>query len=75
MQYAMQSIPNFLEVLFFFFPKIKNLHQRNKSIMCKQADLNSAEAIAQTRSNERLACLLWEAKLAAHSFKCSYVSI
>lgn len=72
MQHAMQSIPNFFEVPFF---KIQNLHQRNKSIMCKQADLNSTEAIAQTRSNERLACLLWEAKLAAHSSKCSYVSI
>lgn len=72
MQHAMQSIPNVFEVPFF---KIKNLHQRNKSIMCKQADLNSTEAIAQTKSNERLACLLWEAKLAAHSSKCSYVSI
>lgn len=42
--------------------------------MRKQADLNSTEATAQT-SNERLACLLWEGKRAAHSSKCSYVSI
>lgn len=69
----MESIP---PPFFFegrFFPKY--LHHHNMSIMCKRADLNSTEAIAQTRSNERLACLLWEGKLAAHSSKCSYVSI
>lgn len=42
---------------------------------CKQADPNSTEAQAQMRGNERLACLLCEGKLAAHSSKCSYVSI